>query len=79
MTPSRTTGVAEIRRSKASTHALQAGWFAGSGNTNGLLGTNVPVSVGAGPPRSCPIGLDIRQRMAPEHASAAPPPKKPQK
>src|SRR5260370_10681413 len=83
-TPCLSIGVAVIRRSNESTHRLQLGWSAATTEkvglpTNGLVGTYAPVKRGAAPPWSWPVGLVIRQRARPEHESAAPPPKKPQK
>src|ERR1700726_110079 len=66
------TGVAVIRRSRASTHWLQVGSSAGGGKENGRgLGREVPVNVGAGPPPSWATGLLIRHRIKPLQASEA--------
>src|SRR5437762_9638485 len=55
--PLRTTGVAGMRRSSASMQRLQLGWSAGTLTTKGAVGTSCPVSVGAAPPLSWPIGF----------------------
>ena len=68
-----------MRRSSASMQRLQLGWSAGTLTTKGAVGTSCPVSVGAAPPLSWPIGFASVHTTRPLHESAKPPPKKPQK
>src|SRR5215472_1238653 len=60
-------------------HRLQLGWSDGVLTMNGALGSSVPLKVGAAPPLSWPIGSAIVQTTRPLHASAKPPPVKPQR